>query len=275
MNIYKRLFVVAALCSMLATTISEALVKDGYLTIGLDNSVNDNYSALTTTNAVTTAKGFDISMYCYIATTLGLRPKFVAYDNAGTLATALTDGKIDCYGGANLLIATQASNNSAVGSNDPGSIANLFYGVTTNIAMNTLYSTNITSDNNVTLNTYAYGIVFAANTVVSPNLPCALMQQVELAVNLAVSSGAYACFASRNNANVDGADALVGDLTVPTPFFSTIYGTIPASTISGTVTTYCNSCTRTQLPVTSCLVNYLLIGKNECNTVVDKTNVTT
>ena len=274
MNIYKRLFAIAALCSMLATTISEAkyTIKEGYLTIGLDDSTpNDNYLSFTVvTGTPTKAQGFDISMYNYIATTLGLRAKFVAYADLGALETALADGKIDCYGGANFDIAQGSSD-------DADSVGAINYFNRCGVITSLKQFTSVTTLGQVdyrSLATYAYGIVFAPRTATGDNLPCALMQQVELAVNLAVASGAYACFASRNNANVDAAPVLVGKLTAPTPFFSTIYGTIPASTISGsTTTTRCNSCTRNQLPVTSCLVNYLLINKGEGVNIVDTTNL--
>ena len=269
MNIYKRLFAIAALCSMLATTISEALVTEGYLTIGLnDDTPDDNYLSYTIVSGTPTkAKGFDISMYNYIATTLGLRAKFVAYTNEAALETALADGKIDCFGGADFNIAVQASADLP----SVGDIDVSHYGVTTSVKQ---FTEGASGNPYRSLATNADGIVFAPNTATGDNLPCALMQQVELAVNLAVASGAYACFASRNNNNVLDAEVLVGKLTAPTPFFSTIYGTIPASTkLTGDVTTRCNSCTRTQLPVTSCLVNYLLINKGEGVNIVDTTNL--
>ena len=255
MNIYKILFVVAALCSMLATTITNAVVKDGYLTIGLNNdTANNNYvsfSTSTTTPAITTAKGFDISMYCFIARHIGLSPRFVALTDESALIAALAAGEIDCYGGASFSLATE----------DDGVVTVDKYGVATDL----VYNTYGNSAGTKVLSVVPNGIVFAAIDTVQADLPCSLMKQVELAVNLSVSSGAYACYAAKNNANIEDAAVLVGQLIVPTPFFSSVYGTIPAP-VFATPTLGCTECTAS-LVRTSCLVDYLLLTKG-CSAVV-------
>ena len=253
MNIYKRLFVVAALCSMLATTISEAThtVNAGYLTIGLNNSQDDNYVSYEQvgTTDVYKAKGFDISMYCFIARHIGLRPQFVAYSGVIALATALADKKIDCFGGATFDLLSGFQNS--------------FYGVVTTTTENVTNNGAGTDPVDFT----SFGIAFVAQGGLQADLPCSLMKQVELAVNLAVSSGAYACYAAQNNYNVNEADVVVGNLIAPTPFYSTTIGTIPAPINGVTPFFGCTDCSAT-LARTSCLVDYLLTKGTGCNVIV-------
>ena len=251
MNIYKRLFVVAALCSMLATTITEAThtVNAGYLTIGLDNNQSNNYVSYEQvgTTDVYKAKGFDISMYCFIARHIGLRPQFVAYNGATALAAALADKKIDCFGGATFDLLNN--------------LQPAFYGVVTT----TTEDTAAALEDPIVFT--SFGIAFVAQGGLQADLPCSLMKQVELAVNLSVSSGAYACYAAQNNANVNEADVVVGNLIAPTPFYSTTIGTIPAPINGVTPFFGCTDCSAT-LARTSCLVDYLLTKGTGCNVIV-------
>jgi hypothetical protein len=246
MNIYKRLFVVAALCSMFATTIMQAVVSTvtpGYLTIGLINQQN-NY--VNFTNDDSKAEGFDIQMYCFIARHVGLRPKFVNYTNSSSTTdyslaiAALADGNIDCFGGGNTNLGNVSNDNAA----------NPFWGVVTN--------------------TEDYGIAFLdQDDTDAADLNCDLMKLVELAVNLAVSNGAYACYVANNNNNVAASVTsllLVDDTDTPSPFYSTVHGYIPAPIFGSTFG--CSNCP-TSLPRTSCLVDYLLLNNKGCDVTVN------
>ncbi len=247
------------------------LVNPGYLTIGLVD-LQSNYVTFTTANGITTASGFDVDIYCYIAQQLGLKTKFLGYEQVSGVgdsryqnaATALdAGGIIDCFGGADysLLNFKNIGNESALIL--VLDYTDYYYGVVTTVFP--------------TIPSY-FGIAFLHHTKATlTNLRCELLQLVEQAVDKAVSSGYWTCALRRNNAVEDYTTGsnyfdLTGNNRSPEALLSSTLGLIPiaSSQADQSLTGFgCTRCILPELPKRSCLVEYLGIQPpKNCNKTV-------
>jgi hypothetical protein len=239
MNMYKK---VIALSALLSVACVGALVNDGFFTIGLNGKQNNNAQSnkanITPANTYT-FKGFDVSLYCAIAKLLNLVPKFVYYsdtnetDTNTALATALAANEIDCFGGITFILSSL------------GSI--YYYGVAT-------------ADS--TFGIPPTGIAFIAVSGLTQDAlsaKCPLMFAVQAALDQLVASAVWVNYLRSNNANVSGAQALVGFNYPPLANQSSINGLIPAQTnANGTITPNCASVSSYTLPTLSCLAQFIL-----------------
>ena len=252
------------------------LVNPGYLTVGLVN-LESNYVTFTTKNGVTTASGFDVDMYCYIAQQLGLKIKFLGYQQTsaptpieqnplyGNAANALNAGGIiDCFGGSDyslLNFVNNAPSNALL--QLVLDYTGYYYGVVT-----TVYPT---------IPSY-FGIAFLKfENATLKNLRCELLQLVEQAVDKAVRTGFWTCALRRNNAIKDNPPEttyidLTGNCRSPEALLSSTLGLIPvaSSQAEQAGTEFgCTRCILPELPKRSCLVEYLALqAPKNCNKTV-------
>ena len=266
MNILRIIYAITLSFIVTATQLAApipGLVNPGYLTVGLVNT-NDNYVNFTTTNGVTTAEGFDVDIYCYIAQQLGLKIKFLGYAPAGDGSTvpvgpylyagiALNAGKIDCFGGADFFLANWDKGVKGV------LLYGDYYGIVTSVYP--------------TVSTYS-GIAFLdVSLATANNLRCELLNLVEQAVDRAVATGFWNCALRRNNDNVPGAIDLTGNNRSFEPLISSTLGLIPVASSQaaqfGSGDIGCTACPVPSLPSRSCLVDFLFLQKNiTCNRLV-------
>ena len=270
MNKYISNFLLLLLCvctQITKTAPIPTLVTQGYLTVGLVD-LESNYVNYTYGDTVT-ASGFDVDIYCYIAQQLGLKVKFLGYQNGGAgteyvnAAIALDNLEIDCFGGADFSLVNFINNAPS------GDLLQLvldygdYYGIVTSVYP--------------TIPSY-FGIAFlaVANATLA-NLRCELLELVQLAVDRAVSSGYWTCALRTNNADGDYETGneyidLTGNNRSPEALLSATLGLIPVA--SSQANQYdtdfgCKSCIFPQLPKRSCLVDYLAArGPKNCTKTV-------